>query len=101
MATLPRTALPIHLFFPRRFELRPRGGPLISGARKIGAINLIQITAPISHGSSGGPIMNTAGHVIGVSTLMLKEGQSLNFAVPAPPLLDLINTFLTEKSGHS
>lgn len=42
---------------------------------------IIQITAPISHGSSGSPIVNMNGEVLGVSTFALENGQSLNFAV--------------------
>jgi len=44
--------------------------------------NLIQITAPISEGSSGSPILNNSGEVIGIATLGSKRGQNLNFAVP-------------------
>lgn len=43
---------------------------------------LIQISAPISHGSSGGPILNTDAEVIGIAVAMWKDGQNLNFAVP-------------------
>ena len=42
---------------------------------------IIQITAPISHGSSGSPIVNMKGEVLGISTFGITEGQSLNFAV--------------------
>ena len=44
---------------------------------------IIQITAPISSGSSGSPVVNMQGQVIGVATLQLTDGQSLNFAVPS------------------
>ena len=43
--------------------------------------NVLQITAPISHGSSGSPVMNTQGEVVGIATFGINEGQNLNFAV--------------------
>jgi len=49
---------------------------------------LIQIDAPISHGSSGGPVVNQRGDVIGVASSSLIEGQNLNFAIPAAFLRD-------------
>jgi len=42
----------------------------------------LQITAPISPGSSGGPLFNMEGQVIGVTTMYLKGGENLNFAIP-------------------
>lgn len=56
---------------------------LVSALRNTKGIHLIQITAPISHGSSGGPVFNIYGEVIGISTSTLTSGQNLNFAVPA------------------
>ncbi len=55
---------------------------IISGLRKRGDRDLLQITSPISHGSSGGPILNAKGEVVGVAVGMLEDGQNLNFAVP-------------------
>ncbi|MCR5781362.1 MAG: trypsin-like peptidase domain-containing protein [Clostridia bacterium] len=43
----------------------------------------IQITAPISHGNSGGPLINDKGEVIGINTWGYTDGQNLNFAIPA------------------
>ena len=42
----------------------------------------IQITAPISHGSSGGPLFNKVGEVIGITAMGLEGGANLNFAIP-------------------
>ena len=50
---------------------------------------IIQITAPISPGSSGSPVVNMRGQVIGVATLQAAEGQSLNFAVPSERIANL------------
>jgi serine protease Do len=45
--------------------------------------DLIQITAPISQGSSGGPVVNNNGEIIGISVASLRDAQNLNFAIPA------------------
>ena len=42
----------------------------------------LQVTAPISPGSSGGPLFNMAGEVVGITTMYLKGGENLNFAIP-------------------
>ena len=55
---------------------------LLSAVRKLPQITLLQISAPISHGSSGGPVFNDHGQVIGVSALVVAGGQNLNFAIP-------------------
>ena len=55
---------------------------IVSGVRTANNRDLIQITSPISHGSSGGPVLNSKGEVVGVAVGMLENGQNLNFAVP-------------------
>jgi hypothetical protein len=60
------------------------------GTRQIGGEDLLQITAPISPGSSGGPVVNGRGEVVGVAVASLTRGQNLNFAVPVPYLTLLI-----------
>lgn len=60
---------------------------IVSSIREIGEDKVLQITAPISPGSSGGPVLNTKGQVIGVSVATFKGGQNLNFAIPSKYLL--------------
>ena len=55
---------------------------ILSQVRTISGIRLIQHTAAISPGSSGGPLLNTSGQVVGINTFLLKDGQSLYFALP-------------------
>jgi len=62
---------------------------IVSGIRNIGDEKLLQITAPISPGSSGGPVVNSNGEVIGVAVATLTNGQNLNFAIPVNYLNDL------------
>lgn len=63
---------------------------IISSIRPIGTDKVLQLTAPISPGSSGGPVLNNKGHVIGVSVATFRGGQNLNFAIPANYLKKLI-----------
>jgi S1-C subfamily serine protease len=51
---------------------------------------MIQITAPVSSGSSGSPVLDESGNVIGIATQVLKEGQNLNFAISAETIRDAI-----------
>jgi trypsin-like peptidase len=63
---------------------------VVSATRDLRSRELVQITAPISPGSSGGPVLNSAGEVIGVATSNLRDGQNMNFAVSArylPPMM--------------
>jgi hypothetical protein len=64
---------------------------LVSAVRQIDPqLKLLQISAPISPGSSGGPLFNDRGEVVGVTTLFSAEGQNLNFAVPVEYLKPLL-----------
>ena len=63
---------------------------IVSGIRSVGTDKLLQITAPISPGSSGGPVINGRGEVVGVAVATFSEGQNLNFAIPASYLAALL-----------
>lgn len=54
---------------------------IISGFRSIDGVDMIQFTAPTSHGSSGGAVLNMQGEVIGISTAGIDNGQNINLAV--------------------
>ncbi|MDO8282496.1 MAG: trypsin-like peptidase domain-containing protein [Thermodesulfovibrionia bacterium] len=61
---------------------------ILSGIREMGpGKRVLQITAPISQGSSGGPVFNEEGRVVGVVTFLLMKSQNLNFAMP----IDLVS----------
>jgi tetratricopeptide (TPR) repeat protein len=63
---------------------------IVSAVRDIpGFGRIIQITAPISPGSSGSPVVNMQGQVIGVATLQVTGGQSVNFAIPSERIAQL------------
>lgn len=63
---------------------------IVSAVREFpGYGKIIQITASISPGSSGSPVVNMNGQVIGVATLQAAEGQNLNFAVPSERIAKL------------
>jgi len=63
---------------------------IVSSIREVGTDKLLQITAPISPGSSGGPVLNSKGEVIGVSVATFRGGQNLNFAIPSNYLKALL-----------
>ncbi len=63
---------------------------IISSRRDKYAKERLQMTAQISPGSSGGPVLNGKGEVIGVSFMTIEDGQNLNFAIPANYLKTLL-----------
>lgn len=67
---------------PEGLENTISTGLISNPSRYIGSVEYIQISAPISHGSSGGALINDSGKVIGITSAGYEEGQNLNFARP-------------------
>jgi hypothetical protein len=63
---------------------------IVSSIRDLSGHHYLQITAAISPGSSGGPVLNDAGEVVGVAKGAISAGQSLNFAIPVSLLRSLV-----------
>jgi len=68
---------------------------VVSGVRRFETHRVFQITAPISHGSSGGALFDSSGAVIGIITFVFKGGQNINFAVPINYVRGMISDQVT------
>lgn len=73
---------------PLGFDLTFSEG-LISGLRRHKGETVIQTTAPISEGSSGGGLFDNEAKLLGIITYFIVGGQNLNFALPATLILTL------------
>ena len=72
---------------------------IISAIREIPDRGLVfQMTAPISRGSSGSPVIDMHGNVVGVAFLQIVNGQNLNFAIPGENIIKL-KVQLVKESG--
>jgi S1-C subfamily serine protease len=63
---------------------------LVSGIRKDRSVLVIQTTAPIAPGSSGGGLFDADGRLLGITTFMLGDVGSLNFAIAAEEYSSLL-----------
>ena len=76
---------------PKRLQNTITNG-LISQLRNISGITFFQISAPISPSSSGSPVFNKEGQVVGIAISSLEEAnvQNINFAIPSNYLLQMM-----------
>jgi S1-C subfamily serine protease len=68
--------------------LRSREGRLIE--------NVIQHTAPLNPGNSGGPLVDSSGHVVGINTAIIAAAQGIGFSIPS----DIARTVVSELLTH-
>lgn len=72
---------------------------IVSARRELDPFGkVIQLTSPISPGSSGSPVFNMQGEVIGVATFQIHGGQNLNFAIPVEKVHRLVSAQVNEKA---
>ena len=67
---------------PQRLQNTISEGIISNPSQVLGGMTYIQTTAAISHGSSGGALINKYGQVIGITSGGISEGENLGFAIP-------------------
>ncbi len=89
---LPREGEPVLVVGSPLFLEHTISTGIVSSVRQIqGSDAVIQITAPISPGSSGSPVVDQNGIVVGIATFQSREGQALNFAIPSSAITALLS----------
>ncbi|MCD6304388.1 MAG: trypsin-like peptidase domain-containing protein, partial [Planctomycetes bacterium] len=86
----PRVGEKVYVIGSPRGLINTLSEGLISGHRTENGLDVLQTTAPMGPGSSGGPLLTAEGRVVGVSTRVRPGGQNLNFAVPAERIRELL-----------
>lgn len=71
----------------------------MSGSYPIAAV--IQTSAPINSGNSGGPLMTYNGKVVGITTAIVSDSDGLGFAIPSDTILREIDSLITEGSYNN
>jgi S1-C subfamily serine protease len=56
--------------------------------------NVVQTTAPLNPGNSGGPLLNYQGQVVGIATAIVQESQGIGFAIPSNVILENIQEII-------
>lgn len=71
---------------------------IVSGFRELRGVSMVQFTAPVSPGSSGGALLDLYGRLIGVITAGFDDGQNLNLAVDHRTILEFAGNLIDDNS---
>lgn len=82
---------------PFGMDLTVTKGIVSSINPELSDINFIQHDAALQPGNSGGPLLNTAGEIVGINTFLVKKGNNVAFSLPAMALRQCLQDYL--KSG--
>ncbi|MCC6643727.1 trypsin-like peptidase domain-containing protein [Candidatus Peregrinibacteria bacterium] len=85
------------LGFPFGMPFTITNGIISSADQLLDGKRYIQTDAAVNPGNSGGPMVNSRGEVIGVTTCKFNNADNVGFAVPANQLLDELNSFAENK----
>ncbi len=78
---------------PFGLEFTATQGIISNLLQKRNDVNYIQHDAALNPGNSGGPLVNEDGMVIGVNTFIMKEGNSIGFALPVDELIENLEEY--------
>lgn len=70
---------------------------IVSGNEMVEGQSLIQITAPINPGTSGGPVFDKYGKVIGITSCLVPDAQNIGFCVPSQDFLTIQADLMSER----
>lgn len=74
---------------------------IVSGIRQRDDISMIQTTAAISKGSSGGGLFNSTGKLIGITTFKIIDGENVNFSVHVKHIYEMLYQSISKNINNS
>jgi len=66
---------------------------ILSGREQVKDIMLLQISAPINEGNSGGPVLDSQGSVVGIAVAVLQDARNIGYAIPIQIFIDVFTGY--------
>lgn len=95
-----RTEAILGLGYPLGQYRLKSGTGIVSGREILEGQALFQITVPVNMGSSGGPLLNMQGHVIGITIAMVPEANNIGYAIPINDVSMVLEELYTTPLVH-